>query len=106
MPTIGLLGDHASDEIPSSHLDLIECPPVAALTTVMSDGYPQTSVVWCDFDAEHLDGLASKYAGRRSGSSATPSRRASPRPRSRCCAGSGRPRSVDQTRLRRAHLDW
>jgi PPOX class probable F420-dependent enzyme len=40
------------DEIPASHRDLVECPPVAALTTVMADGYPQTSVVWCDFDGE------------------------------------------------------
>lgn len=48
--TISLLGDHASDVIPASHLDLVECPPVAALTTVMADGSPQTSVVWCDFD--------------------------------------------------------
>ncbi|RPI21697.1 MAG: TIGR03618 family F420-dependent PPOX class oxidoreductase, partial [Actinobacteria bacterium] len=32
--------------------DLVECPPVAALTTVMPDGSPQTSVVWCDFDGE------------------------------------------------------
>ncbi len=37
MPTIGLLSDHASDEIPASHRDLVECPPVAALTTVMPD---------------------------------------------------------------------
>ena len=36
--------------IPASHLDLVECPPVAALTTLMPDGSPQTSVVWCDFD--------------------------------------------------------
>ena len=36
--------------IPPSHRDLVECPPVAALTTVMPDGYPQTSVVWCDAD--------------------------------------------------------
>jgi PPOX class probable F420-dependent enzyme len=36
--------------IPASHLDLAECPPVAALTTLMPDGSPQTSVVWCDFD--------------------------------------------------------
>jgi PPOX class probable F420-dependent enzyme len=36
--------------IPVSHRDLVECPPVAALTTIMADGYPQTSVVWCDFD--------------------------------------------------------
>jgi len=113
---IGLLIDHAPDEIPASHRDLAQCPPVAALSTVTRDGYPQTSVVWCDFDgrcvrvntmrgfakernmhrnrrvtllcydprqplrylevrgmvvemteagaAEHLDSLASKYAGR------------------------------------------
>jgi PPOX class probable F420-dependent enzyme len=36
--------------IPSAFLDLVDCPPVAALTTVMPDGAPQTSVVWCDFD--------------------------------------------------------
>jgi PPOX class probable F420-dependent enzyme len=52
MRTIGLLLGHASDEIPPPHRDLVECPPVAALTTVMADGYPQTSVVWCDFDGE------------------------------------------------------
>jgi len=115
--TIGLVGERASAEIPASHLDLVECPPVAAFTTVMPDGDPQTSVVWCDFDgdcvrvntmrgfqkernmrrnprvtllcydprqplryleirgtvvemtetgaADHLDALASKYAGRR-----------------------------------------
>jgi PPOX class probable F420-dependent enzyme len=40
--------------VPESHRDLIECPPVAALTTVMPDGSPQTSVVWCDFDGTHL----------------------------------------------------
>jgi PPOX class probable F420-dependent enzyme len=50
MSTIGLVGDHAGDEIPAPHRDLVECPPVAALTTVMADGAPQTSVVWCDFD--------------------------------------------------------
>ena len=42
------------DEIPASHFDLIECPRVAALTTMTSDGYPHTSVVWCDFDGKHL----------------------------------------------------
>ncbi len=52
MPTLGLLIDHPPDEIPLSHLNLVECPPVAVLTTVMPDGYPQTSVVWCDFDGE------------------------------------------------------
>jgi PPOX class probable F420-dependent enzyme len=52
MRTRGLLSDHAPDQIPASHHDLAECPPVAALTTVTPDGYPQTSVVWCDFDGE------------------------------------------------------
>ena len=54
MSTIGLLSDHARAEIPASHRDLVECPPVAALTTIMADGYPQTSVVWCDFDGACL----------------------------------------------------
>ncbi len=40
------------DRIPDSHLDLVDCPPVAALTTVMPSGYPQTSAVWCDFDGQ------------------------------------------------------
>jgi len=52
VPVIGLVGSRASGEIPASHRDLVECPPVAALTTVTKDGYPQTSVVWCDFDGE------------------------------------------------------
>jgi PPOX class probable F420-dependent enzyme len=38
------------DRIPATHRDLVECPPVAALTTLMPDGSPQTSVVWCDYD--------------------------------------------------------
>jgi hypothetical protein len=50
--TIGLRSDHAADQIPASHRDLVKCPPVAAPTTVMPDGRPQTSVVWCDFDGE------------------------------------------------------
>ena len=46
----GLVADHAPDEIPASHRDLVECPPVAILSTITRGGYPQTSVVWCDFD--------------------------------------------------------
>lgn len=38
--------------IPTSFRDLVECPPVAALSTVLPSGYPLTSVVWCDFDGE------------------------------------------------------
>jgi PPOX class probable F420-dependent enzyme len=43
-----------SARIPASHRDFVECPPVAALSTVMPDGYPQTSVVWCDFDGTYV----------------------------------------------------
>jgi PPOX class probable F420-dependent enzyme len=43
-----------SDQIPVSHRDLAECPPVAAISTVTAGGYPQTSVVWCDFDGQCL----------------------------------------------------
>jgi PPOX class probable F420-dependent enzyme len=41
-------------KIPASHLDLIQGPRVAALTTLMPDGSPQTTVVWCDFDGTHV----------------------------------------------------
>ncbi|MGW5239848.1 TIGR03618 family F420-dependent PPOX class oxidoreductase [Monashia sp. NPDC004114] len=49
-PTTDPLRGHAISEIPASQLDLVQCPPVAALTTVSRDGSPQTSVVWCDYD--------------------------------------------------------
>jgi PPOX class probable F420-dependent enzyme len=49
---MGLSTAGKSQEIPASHRDLVECPPVAALTTVTADGRPHTSVVWCDFDGE------------------------------------------------------
>jgi PPOX class probable F420-dependent enzyme len=42
----------AGRAIPPSHRALLDCPPVAALTTIGRDGYPQTSVVWCDYDGE------------------------------------------------------
>lgn len=38
------------NKIPENYLDLVNCPRVAALTTIMPDGRPQTTVVWCDFD--------------------------------------------------------
>lgn len=41
-------------DIPASHLDLIHAPRVAALTTLMPDGSPQTTVVWCNFDGTHV----------------------------------------------------
>lgn len=50
MTTLGLPAGRTGSGIPASMLDLAECPPVAALSTIMRDGYPQTSVVWCDLD--------------------------------------------------------
>jgi PPOX class probable F420-dependent enzyme len=39
-------------EIPSSHLDLLTRPITGVLTTMMPDGQPQSSLVWCDYDGE------------------------------------------------------
>jgi len=41
------LGD-TMNEIPESHLDLIDGPYVVALSTLMPDGQPQTTPVWCN----------------------------------------------------------
>ena len=41
-------------EIPEAFRDLVNCPRVAALTTLMPDGMPQTTVVWCDFDGTYV----------------------------------------------------
>ena len=41
-------------KIPSEYLDLANGPRVAALTTVMPDGQPQTTVVWCDYDGTYV----------------------------------------------------
>ena len=41
-------------EIPPAFRDLADCPPVAALTTVMPDGSPQTSAVWCDTEGSFV----------------------------------------------------
>ncbi len=38
--------------IPESHLDLITRPIHGVLTTMMPDGHPQSSLVWCDYDGE------------------------------------------------------
>jgi PPOX class probable F420-dependent enzyme len=41
---------NAKTKIPEEFLDLVNGPRVAALTTLMPDGQPQTTAVWCDFD--------------------------------------------------------
>ncbi len=50
-------------EIPASFLDLIQGPRVAAFTTLMPDGSPQTTPVWCNFDGTHV--LVSTMRGFR-----------------------------------------
>jgi len=40
--------------IPDSHLDLVTEPVHAVLTTMMPDGQPQSSLVWCDYDGTHV----------------------------------------------------
>ena len=43
-----------SDAIPSKYLDLFEKKSFANLATLMPDGQPQVTPVWCDFDGEHV----------------------------------------------------
>lgn len=38
--------------VPLSHLDLLIRPIHGILTTMMPDGQPQSSLVWCDYDGE------------------------------------------------------
>ena len=40
--------------IPESHLDLLTRPIHGVLTTLMPDGQPQSSLVWCDFDGQYV----------------------------------------------------
>jgi PPOX class probable F420-dependent enzyme len=40
--------------IPDSHKDLIEGPVPAVLSTLMPDGQPQSTVVWCNLDGDHV----------------------------------------------------
>jgi PPOX class probable F420-dependent enzyme len=39
-------------EIPDSHRDLLTRPLPGVLTTMGSDGHPQSSLVWVDYDGE------------------------------------------------------
>jgi PPOX class probable F420-dependent enzyme len=40
--------------IPESHLNLFTRPIHGVLTTMMPDGQPQSSLVWCDYDGEYV----------------------------------------------------
>lgn len=40
--------------IPNTHIDLFQIPVHGVLTTLMPDGMPQSSIVWVDYDGEHV----------------------------------------------------
>ena len=50
-------------KIPEDYLDLFNKPAVASLATLMPDGQPQVSPVWCDFDGQHV--LVNSARGRQ-----------------------------------------
>lgn len=49
--------------IPETYLDLFQKPVVVALVTVMPDGRPQATPVWCDYDGTHV--IVNTARGRR-----------------------------------------
>ena len=52
-----------AQQIPASHLDLLEGPIYAIFTTVASNGQPENTVVWCSWDGEYV--LVNTAGGRR-----------------------------------------
>jgi PPOX class probable F420-dependent enzyme len=42
------------DHIPDSHLDLLTNAVTVALVTIMPNGHPQCTPVWCDYDGTHI----------------------------------------------------
>ena len=51
-----------ADNIPDQYKDLFSKPAFADLATLMPDGSPQVSPVWCDFDGTHI--LVNSAKGR------------------------------------------
>ncbi len=49
--------------IPDSHRDLLDGPVVVALITVMPDGQPQATPVWCNTEGDHI--LVNTARGRQ-----------------------------------------
>jgi len=43
-----------SNVIPEKYIDLFQKPAFASLGTLMPDGRPQVTPVWCDFDGQHV----------------------------------------------------
>jgi PPOX class probable F420-dependent enzyme len=51
-----------SQVIPDNYLDLFQKKAFASLATLMPDGRPQVTPVWCDFDGAHV--LVNSAKGR------------------------------------------
>jgi PPOX class probable F420-dependent enzyme len=49
-----LLEEGMQETIPEKYLDLFNKKAFASLATLMPDGSPQVTPVWCDFDGEHV----------------------------------------------------
>jgi PPOX class probable F420-dependent enzyme len=43
-----------TSQIPDSHRDLLDGPIIVALATLMPDGFPQVTPVWCSYDGTHI----------------------------------------------------
>jgi PPOX class probable F420-dependent enzyme len=52
-----------NEKIPEKYLDLFSKPAFASLATLMPDGRPQVTPVWCDFDGAHV--LVNSAKGRQ-----------------------------------------
>jgi len=52
-----------SDKIPATHVDLLEGPYFAVLTTIAPGCQPENTVVWCSWDGEYV--LVNTADGRR-----------------------------------------
>ena len=50
-------------EIPENFRDLFNKKAFASLATIMPDGRPQVTPVWCDFDGKHI--IVNSARGRR-----------------------------------------
>jgi PPOX class probable F420-dependent enzyme len=43
-----------ASQIPDSHRDLLDGPIIASLATLMPDGQPQVTPVWCSYDGTYV----------------------------------------------------
>jgi PPOX class probable F420-dependent enzyme len=54
-----------ADTIPEDYVELLTTGVVVALVTMMPDGHPQCTPVWCDYDGTHI--IVNAGSGRQKG---------------------------------------